>query len=448
MDGYFTETRKAVVPNCTFAYFGNRIYYGPINYSYSGPINRVRDYFIDFLKDPVETVYSYRTGSRANASMTNDDILASAMESKKVTSVSDTGHEFDSIKQSIVIDNKENEKSYSFGKHTPDVIDLDYVGPLFVGPAIGMKLDYPSVPDVSLTYGTKAINQTIPTSPNAGLSAFLGELKDGVPDLIGRAILSRGAHGSKKLGQEFLNYQFGIAPFISDFRKFINSVLNASKMIRQYQNESGTIQNRHFYFPTIRSTERNIISSGGGSYQTLADAVPFSDVLVGSGPPQSISLISKKTDRIWFKGSYMFNLAVSSDTIGKLKQAEQLANKLLGTRLTPSVLWQIAPWSWLADWVFNIGDIIDNATALKSDGLVLRYGYLMCESTYVNTYTVENSVYGGLQPRELSTSLVTTRKQRKRATPYGFGVSPDSFTGQQWAILGALGLTKSPNKLF
>jgi len=450
MDGYFSESRVAPMPNCTFSYYGDTKYYGHWERSYSGPINKVRDFFGDWLKDPVETVYSYRTGSSANASMTNEEILASATDPQRVTSVFDTGHEFDSVKQSVVIDNKENEKQFLFTIDKPDSYPFTtatYTGPLFVGPALGIgKMEYPNVPDVDFTYGTKAINQTIPTSPNAGLSAFLGELKDGVPDIVGRAILNRGTHASKKLGQEFLNYQFGIAPFISDFRKFLNSVLNASKEIRKYSSESGTIQNRHFYFPVIKSSKRDVLSSGGGSYNAMPDNVP-NDPFTSGGPPQSISVLTQKSDRIWFKGSYIFNLAVGDSTIGKLKEAEQLANKLLGTRLTPSVLWQIAPWSWLADWVFNIGDIIDNATALKSDGLVLRYGYLMCESTYKTTYELANASYGGLQPRLLQTSLVTTRKQRKRATPYGFGVSPDSFTDQQWAILGALGLTKSPNKL-
>jgi len=47
----------------------------------------------------------------------------------------------------------------------------------------------------------------------------------------------------------------------------------------------------------------------------------------------------------------------------------------------------------------------------------------------------------------ISTSFRTTRKQRFRANPYGFARNPNSFSGKQWAILGALGLTKAPRRL-
>jgi len=39
------------------------------------------------------------------------------------------------------------------------------------------------------------------------------------------------------------------------------------------------------------------------------------------------------------------------------------------------------------------------------------------------------------------------KKERAKATPYGFGVDPATFSEWQWSILAALGLTLGPHKM-
>jgi len=124
------------------------------------------------------------------------------------------------------------------------------------------------------------------------------------------------------------------------------------------------------------------------------------------------------------------------------------ANHLLGLDLTAEVLWNLAPWSWLSDWVANTGDNISNASAFQQDGLVLRYGYLMVHRETYQTRRMD-AVYDVRGNALLPGSIVltTTSKTREPATPYGFGIDTSSFTGHQWGILGALGMTKAPNLL-
>lgn len=151
--------------------------------------------------------------------------------------------------------------------------------------------------------------------------------------------------------------------------------------------------------------------------------------------------------RIWFSGAYTYHLHDGDSSSQKLKGFEQKFNHLFGLRLTPEVIWNLAPWSWLADWNFNIGSNISNATALSQDGLVMRYGYLMCDTVVTRSSTLRGAftTTGTLPP--FTTSFVQHRKERVKATPYGFGLNPASFNGRQWAILAALGMTKTPSSL-
>jgi hypothetical protein len=123
----------------------------------------------------------------------------------------------------------------------------------------------------------------------------------------------------------------------------------------------------------------------------------------------------------------------------------QEADKLLGIRITPEVLWDLEPWSWLVDWFSNVGDVFTNITRFSHDGLVMKYGYVMARFDM----TDEHTSYGTLwKDATMSTGMSTivrgnTVKMRQHATPFGFGLSPSTdFTARQWAIIGALGLTR------
>jgi len=118
------------------------------------------------------------------------------------------------------------------------------------------------------------------------------------------------------------------------------------------------------------------------------------------------------------------------------------AKKLLGLTLTPDTLWNAAPWSWAVDWFSNTGDVISNVTDSVTDGLVMRYGYIMEHSIVKNIYSLTKP--GTLNPdvRVPSITLVVETKKRRRANPFGFGLSWGSLSLRQQAIALALGLTR------
>jgi len=136
--------------------------------------------------------------------------------------------------------------------------------------------------------------------------------------------------------------------------------------------------------------------------------------------------------------------------LGKLLEFEEKANHLLGLDLTPELLWQLTPWSWLIDWKLHIGNSIKSFSALQTDGLVVRYGYLMIEQHQKKTVGINNLIVrqnGAQSVVHPSFSYHTLMKERFRATPYGFGIDLNSLTLRQWSILGALGMTRTPTSL-
>jgi hypothetical protein len=126
----------------------------------------------------------------------------------------------------------------------------------------------------------------------------------------------------------------------------------------------------------------------------------------------------------------------------------RVLDRILSVKITPSVLYELMPYSWLIDWMSNVGDVVSNWTAFMDDRLVMPYCYLMRETHVVRTATAYDvGLYSFGHKMHVSAVQETVQKERVRGTPYGFGLSPESFTLKQWAILGALGLTKGPRSL-
>jgi hypothetical protein len=125
------------------------------------------------------------------------------------------------------------------------------------------------------------------------------------------------------------------------------------------------------------------------------------------------------------------------------------ARLLYGLELSPEVVWNLAPWSWLIDWVAEVGPLMINVSAFSQDGLVLRYGYVMEENfrrvTRINQRA--NVPRGTDLPREVRETFTGKRLMRRKATPYGFGLDFGGFSARQWSILGALGITLAPRRL-
>ncbi len=391
--------------------------------------------------DGKQTTTSYRSTSAVGVAkeyqQAMDEILTRGHAGNTYSQPYDTGHEFTTTKMEHLLSHKRVSWTNSDGN--------TYTGPLLCAGVTSRDTRWVQPPlDNLVVRGTEAIKRTVPTSPAAGLSTFLGELREGFPSMLGASLAGRWDSIPKKLGGEYLNYQFGWLPLISDLKKFLLAAQNSTRIFEQYSRDSGRQVRRRYHFPDDHFAYDPVATTptlGNG----ILDGFDYSSV----GRLGTSTRTTTTRRRTWFSGSYTYYLEQGSDILSRLKYYEQQANHLLGTRITPEVLWELAPWSWLADWYVDIGSIISNASAFQQDKLVLRYGYLMQTSITDVVYRHADipSPKGMWTPGSVVETFRYTRKERIRATPYGFGLSTAAFTPQKWAILGALGMTKAPGIL-
>lgn len=297
--------------------------------------------------------------------------------------------------------------------------------------------------------GGTAINRTMPLSPDVDLAVTFGELrKDGLPSLVGRELLRRQTLSRKEYlkgsSKEYLNLQFGILPLARDISALANSARRSAMQIKQMYRDAQRTIRRRYEFPVSETTSETVMLSNvspycwGGAY---ASCFTFTG-----------KVVRKRVERreTWFSGRYRYYLPEGDALADKAEKWLAEADRLYGVKITPETLWNIQPWLWLSDWFVTLGNVVSNVSRMKSDRIALQYGYIMRRTTITDTYTCVGSRprgnFSGKPIDYVTTTVKYVRKVRYPATPYGFGLSTAEFTPQQWAILGALGITRAPGR--
>lgn len=328
--------------------------------------------------------------------------------------------------------------------------NLNLVGNRYVGPIVENvgynSTNYPSQHASSASelkaLGTNIIAGILPTNPLSGLVVALGELKrEGLPDLYGVQSWRDRAAVARNAGSEYLNHQFGWIPLVNDLKRFNHSVTNSDELVAAYAANSGKRIKRHVTLPIDE-----VVSVTTGS-RAIAPDLPF--IYKDTSSHKEYNFTDLRSKERWLAACFTYYLPPFNPNGENVSRNEQLTNYLYGTRPTPEALWNLAPWSWAADWVGNFGNVIHNVSQFQQDGLVMQYAYIMEKGIHSVTYVhpkVEFKSYPGVV-HGVSATVTTTVKQRYVATPYGFGLNVGSFTPRQWSILVALGLARGNNTI-
>jgi hypothetical protein len=322
-----------------------------------------------------------------------------------------------------------------------------YVGPFL--PAAPSLLAFPASAQSSESslnaLGTKAIALCSPSSPAASLANFGVELiQDGLPSLAGGTLQywsGLSPTGRRKaIGDQYLNYQFGWVPFANDLKRLSRSIVDGQRIFDDYEANSGSVVRRKFSFPPVKEDEWadylvNRPAWVSPSVGELSLAPPYTGKVVRHTETYKLQ---------WFSGGFTYYVPPRDGSLRTdMARAVIKARHLLGLSLTPDVIWESSPWSWALDWFGNAGSLITNWTNWAIDNQVLKYGYMMEHTLRRNTYTFVGPtgfVRKDVRPFDVSTVFET--KVRRKATPYGFGLSWDGFSARQLAIIAALGISR------
>jgi hypothetical protein len=261
-----------------------------------------------------------------------------------------------------------------------------------------------------------------------------------LPDIISKANFAR------SVGNDYLNVEFGWKPLLDDLRKLAEILLSASYGLYK---PLGAYHRRRELRPVKTYSRDDLLNSPSqlvsGNYLSGLDLIPSSVPTFGNTLfDVSGQLIRKSTLTRWYEGEFVYIPKASFDPKSYLDRLDTL----MDTGITPAVLWELAPWSWLTDWFFQIGGAISAMEAGMSNRILSTYFYAMEEYEASVELVVTNwrlrSGTSPLLPKWYRQRSAIHTKRRIRGNPFGFtGTSSSPLSVEQSAILGALGLKKT-----
>ena len=171
-------------------------------------------------------------------------------------------------------------------------------------------------------------------------------------------------------------------------------------------------------------------------------AVPGGVLWIGTSSADELYYLETLWTKRWFDGSFtsLFEYPdIPAEWYTKAKALVQMD-------LTPEVLWELAPWSWLVDWVFKIQSTIRSNNVAVDKLIVMNYGYVMERSIFRSMFKgrlFKYNSYGLTSPERFFLDTEDIYLTRMRANPFGFQASaPSALSADQLKILVALGLSR------
>lgn len=260
-------------------------------------------------------------------------------------------------------------------------------------------------------------------------------------------------------GATDLNIRFGWAPLVSDIKTLIEACIrldstlvekNArrkrSKQFRKidyYADISGYYR-ASFGFPTF-GTYKNVPHSEFVPPSVIGSTVYSSTNQTGPGVSYSFTA-GKGMEFLTQDIRYSFS-ARYSNGVRTNPTLDQYAEKLvgfLGLEITPEVIYDLTPWTWLLDWFTSLGSCVKFLTDFGLRNNVVDFAYFTQHVTTSRGRMLWNLSAQGVATTSGAIMVKEETKEiyREAASPLGFGVSWSTLTESQLGILAALGLIR------
>lgn len=317
-------------------------------------------------------------------------------------------------------------------------------------------------------FGSVAFNRLRPAQPSmAGLNALI-ELKDlpgmikgakeSLGDLIGTIRSMTGSSQRKSVlsqaAEVNLAVSLGWLPMISDIRNLVKTQRDAQKTLKQLiRDESKPIRRstKNSKYP-ISSAEDNWNGFGVSSNPFFLPTMhPGLVTYAYGGGHASGATHSTFKETVWASAQMRYLLPEGPRDI---QWKRKMLSRIYGLRVTPEVVYNAIPWSWMVDWFTGLGDFVQAVSPGVEDNLICDYFYIMKSHSWDITSTgsqwvrVGNTDGKATDFRQVDAGYVSYVREKLRieGSPFGFGLKDSDLSLKQLGILGSLGYSRLPGR--
>jgi len=152
---------------------------------------------------------------------------------------------------------------------------------------------------------------------------------------------------NRRASSGYLEYKFNLAPLLSDIKGFIKSLKNYQKQVKNLLSQTDRVRRRHFTIEVAPGLSQ--FEEGDSQYSAFDVAKsPHIPYYIYTRHHRQVELEPVK---LHVEIEYQYSLSdferLHADTLGLLDS--------LGINLDPQIIWNAIPWSFVVDWVVDVG---------------------------------------------------------------------------------------------
>lgn len=316
----------------------------------------------------------------------------------------------------------------------------------YAGFTIGSQTLLPTFTEAQ-NYGSRMHAALSPFKAQAGIGETLMELMSGnVPKLTSKlyksltdgTFLNALKRAPKNASQDYLNTQFGLGPILSDLYQILveGVMLHDAIYGRSFRRSARSLKEQRVTYGTPS------LAIGGYTIDNKNAVRWNSTSLFKPG-----SLTSTDVQTFDMRFTARFTLARASEAAnGRYDRALDLIRSY--GMWTPSLLWDLAPWSFVFDWFLNLGRGINNAYDFGKDGGLNSDYACVTARTFASRSNEGYEHISGTSSqtritRCTSMFMFTDTIQRFPVNPFGNYATLGQMSGWQQGILLALGIART-----
>jgi len=315
-----------------------------------------------------------------------------------------TGGDFDVTKTT-------SDRGYLTGSHTDSL--YEHIYDMF---AVGVNTTYAGPALSSTSTVNDVLAQTNPSAPIVDLPVFIAELRE-VPSLI----LFEGRTLIKKIAEGNLKWEFAWKPLISDLRGLLDFQGAVDRRVKHLH---------HMY------------KRGGARFERTVG------LIYGHGADSLRTILPNGIGNVRERGVYYHRRWISVSWVPTYDPREGIPpvseirrkafSAVLGLTIDPATVWELLPWSWLADWFSDVGSY------LSAQRNIVGFKPGIC---YTMNHRIDDqgSYFQGLRSGYEGSTPPRWRQESKRRTASSIGlptVQASLLTRRQLGILGSLAILR------
>jgi hypothetical protein len=257
---------------------------------------------------------------------------------------------------------------------------------------------------------------------------------------VGERIRENAKLKKKDISDDFLNYNFGISPFFSDLFEMWKTLKGLTKRLDYLERHAGKVLRRHGSRDLDIDTEHRIYN---GTYAMKA----------AFGVPMGYDPIGKFRIDSYYEYKPRYHMTIeyyyTLPKVGALRRHLRALMDALGIRMDPSVIWNAIPYSFVVDWVLDVGGFLRNFTPTDLDmQVVILDASHSVKWSHVVDVTGESPIgpSSATYVRENLFSEERNYYERARFIPKWFAILAEAPSIMQFTLGGALAISNDKRR--